>query len=106
MSSLKSNSSSIKKKTIKKSESSHPIIPITSGEHIKEEEDNNAVKTQASGENTSKSANHIAVDVKSSYNIGKELGSGRFGVVRLVQKKSYERKRFALKSIPRTLMHN
>ena len=35
------------------------------------------------------------------YNIGKEIGYGKYGVVRLVAKKSYEKKRFALKSIPR-----
>ena len=34
------------------------------------------------------------------YNIGKEIGSGKYGVVRLVARKSYEKKRFALKSIP------
>lgn len=43
-------------------------------------------------------------DVSQSYNIGKELGYGKYGVVRLVSKKSFERKRFALKSISRTLM--
>jgi calcium-dependent protein kinase len=40
-------------------------------------------------------------DVSMVYNIGKELGYGKYGVVKLVSKKSYERKRFALKSIPR-----
>jgi hypothetical protein len=33
--------------------------------------------------------------------LGKEIGSGRYGIVRLVAKKSFEKKRFALKSIPR-----
>ena len=40
-------------------------------------------------------------DVSDLYHIGKELGSGRYGIVRLVAKKSYDKKRFALKSIPR-----
>ena len=44
-------------------------------------------------------------DVSKFYNIGKEIGCGKFGVVRLVSKKSYERKRFALKSIPRDHVH-
>lgn len=35
------------------------------------------------------------------YNIGKEIGSGRYGIVRLIEKKSYNRKRFAMKSIHR-----
>jgi len=40
-------------------------------------------------------------DVSKVYNIGKEIGYGKYGVVRLVSKKSYDKKRFALKSIPR-----
>ena len=44
-------------------------------------------------------------DVASVYNIGKEIGHGKYGVVRLVAKKSYDRKRFALKSIPREKMN-
>ena len=43
-------------------------------------------------------------DVTKSYNIGKEIGYGKYGVVRLVSKKSIEKKRFALKTISRTLM--
>ena len=43
-------------------------------------------------------------DVSGVYNIGKEIGYGKYGVVRLVAKKSYDRKRFALKSIPRERM--
>lgn len=43
-------------------------------------------------------------DVSKSYNIGKDLGYGKYGIVRLVSKKSYEKKRFALKTISRTLM--
>ena len=43
-------------------------------------------------------------DVSKSYNLGKELGYGKYGIVRLVSKKSYENKRFALKTISRTLM--
>lgn len=39
-----------------------------------------------------------------SYNIGRELGTGKYGTVRLASKKSYEHKRFALKTISRTLM--
>ncbi len=39
-------------------------------------------------------------DVSKVYNIGKEIGIGKYGIVRLVARKSYERKRFALKSIP------
>ena len=39
------------------------------------------------------------------YNVGKEIGSGKYGVVRLVAKKSYDKKRFALKSIPRERMN-
>ncbi len=35
------------------------------------------------------------------YDIGKELGSGRFGVVNLIAKKSYAKKRFACKKIDR-----
>jgi calcium-dependent protein kinase len=44
-------------------------------------------------------------DVSKYYNIGKEIGCGKYGFVRLVSKKSYERKRFALKSIPRDHMY-
>jgi calcium-dependent protein kinase len=33
------------------------------------------------------------------YKIGKEIGQGKYGKVRLVAKKSYEKKRFALKSL-------
>ncbi|TNV85162.1 hypothetical protein FGO68_gene11276 [Halteria grandinella] len=43
-------------------------------------------------------------DVRMSYNIGRELGTGKYGTVRLASKKSYEHKRFALKTISRTLM--
>ncbi len=43
----------------------------------------------------------IHEDVSKVYNIGKEIGYGKYGIVRLVSKKSYEKKRFALKSIPR-----
>jgi calcium-dependent protein kinase len=47
--------------------------------------------------------NHKIVydDIRKYYNIGKKIGYGKYGVVRLVSKKSYEEKRFALKSIPR-----
>lgn len=41
-------------------------------------------------------------DIGKYYNIGKEIGYGKYGVVRLVAKKSYEKKRFALKSVPRS----
>ncbi len=40
-------------------------------------------------------------DIRKIYHIGKELGSGKYGIVRLAAKKSFEKKRFALKSIPR-----
>ena len=43
-------------------------------------------------------------DIEGAYNIGKELGYGRYGVVRLVQKRSYEHKRFALKSINKKVL--
>jgi hypothetical protein len=43
-------------------------------------------------------------DIETAYIIGKELGYGRYGVVRLVQKRSYEHKRFALKSINRKVL--
>jgi hypothetical protein len=43
----------------------------------------------------------VLEDISKYYNIGKEIGYGKYGVVRLVSRKSYERKRFALKSIPR-----
>lgn len=46
----------------------------------------------------------IHEDVSLVYNIGKEIGYGKYGTVRLVARKSYERKRFALKSIPRERM--
>ena len=45
-------------------------------------------------------------DVSSVYNIGKEIGFGKYGVVKLVAKKSMDRKRFALKSIPRERMNS
>lgn len=35
------------------------------------------------------------------YNVGKEIGSGRYGIVNLCAKKSYEKKRFASKKIDR-----
>lgn len=47
---------------------------------------------------------NMVEDVSASYNIGKEIGYGRYGTVRLVSKKSYENKRFALKTISRTFM--
>jgi calcium-dependent protein kinase len=40
-------------------------------------------------------------DISNVYKMGKEIGSGRYGIVRLVAKKSYESKRFAVKSISR-----
>jgi len=39
------------------------------------------------------------------YNVGKVIGSGKYGEVRLCSRKSFERKRFALKSIPRSKMN-
>jgi len=41
------------------------------------------------------------IDVSQAYIIGRELGFGRYGVVRIAQKRSYEHKRFAVKSITR-----
>ena len=35
------------------------------------------------------------------YNIGKEIGSGRYGIVNLCAKKSYAKKRYASKKIDR-----
>lgn len=40
-------------------------------------------------------------DITEIYKIGKELGSGRYGVVNLIAKKSFKRKRFACKKIDR-----
>mmetsp|Transcript_10379 Transcript_10379/g.10395 ORF Transcript_10379/g.10395 Transcript_10379/m.10395 type:complete len:139 (+) Transcript_10379:197-613(+) len=40
-------------------------------------------------------------DISKIYHIGKEIGQGRYGIVRLIAKKSFENKRFALKSILR-----
>lgn len=45
-------------------------------------------------------------DVSKYYNIGKEIGHGKYGVVRIVAKKSYDKKRFALKSIPKEHFHS
>jgi calcium-dependent protein kinase len=44
-------------------------------------------------------------DIALTYNIGKELGYGKYGTVRLAVKKTFERKRFALKTISRTFAH-
>ncbi len=55
--------------------------------------------------NQEKNQRFVYEDVSKYYNIGKEIGCGKYGVVRLVSKKSYERKRFALKSIPRDHMY-
>lgn len=44
-------------------------------------------------------------DITKVYNIGKEIGQGKYGIVRIVAKKSYDKKRFALKSIPRERMN-
>ena len=40
-------------------------------------------------------------DINSVYKLGKEIGCGRYGIVRMVAKRSYEKKRFAVKSIAR-----
>jgi len=40
-------------------------------------------------------------EISNFYNIGKVIGSGKYGEVRLCSRKSFERKRFALKSISR-----
>jgi len=41
-------------------------------------------------------------DINSIYKIGREIGSGKYGIVRMAAKRSYEKKRFAIKSIPRS----
>eukprot|EP00347_Sterkiella_histriomuscorum_P023654 403333852 len=40
-------------------------------------------------------------DIRRIYNVGKEIGHGRYGTVRLAQKNSHPKKRFAVKSISR-----
>lgn len=47
----------------------------------------------------------VCDDISKYYNIGKEIGHGKYGIVRLVAKKSFDKKRFALKTIPRDQMH-
>jgi serine/threonine protein kinase len=43
----------------------------------------------------------IHEDISKTYRIGKELGSGHYGSVRVLAKRSFLKKRFALKSIHR-----
>lgn len=43
----------------------------------------------------------VKEDISNYYNIGKVIGAGKYGEVRLCSRKSFERKRFALKSISR-----
>jgi serine/threonine protein kinase len=43
----------------------------------------------------------IFEDISNIYNLGKEIGAGRYGIVRVIAKKSYTKKRFALKTISR-----
>lgn len=43
----------------------------------------------------------VKEDISNYYNIGKVIGTGKYGEVRLCSRKSFERKRFALKSISR-----
>lgn len=40
-------------------------------------------------------------NIRKIYDIGKEIGSGRYGIVRLAKKHSHPKKRFAVKSIGR-----
>eukprot|EP00347_Sterkiella_histriomuscorum_P013565 403364229 len=40
-------------------------------------------------------------DIEQIYDIGKNLGSGRFGVVNMIEKKSYPKKKFACKKVDR-----
>jgi len=40
-------------------------------------------------------------DLTKIYKVGKEIGHGRYGIVRLACKRSFERKRLAIKSIPK-----
>lgn len=44
-------------------------------------------------------------NISNFYRIGKVIGSGKYGEVRLCEKKSYQKKRFALKSIARNRIH-
>jgi len=37
--------------------------------------------------------------VSEHYHVGKKLGEGKYGVVRLVEKKNYDRIRFAMKEM-------
>jgi len=39
-------------------------------------------------------------DVKQLYRVGKEIGAGKYGIVRIVEKANYSKMRFAMKSIP------
>ena len=48
---------------------------------------------------------YVHDDVAKYYNIGKEIGHGKYGIVRLVARKSFDKKRFALKTIPREKMN-
>mmetsp|Transcript_5108 Transcript_5108/g.4670 ORF Transcript_5108/g.4670 Transcript_5108/m.4670 type:complete len:136 (-) Transcript_5108:1275-1682(-) len=43
-------------------------------------------------------------DINSIYRIGKEIGVGRFGIVRLAARVSHPSKRFAIKCIPRDII--
>ena len=43
----------------------------------------------------------IKENINDLYKLGDELGSGSYGIVRIVHKRSYKQKKFALKSIHR-----
>ena len=39
-------------------------------------------------------------EVSQTYNIGDNFGSGKYGIIKLVEKKNYNKIRFAMKTIP------
>jgi calcium-dependent protein kinase len=48
----------------------------------------------------------IYEDIKKTYKIKKELGTGNYGSVRIIAKRSFMKKRFAMKSIHRDRITN
>ena len=58
-------------------------------------------KSQTLKPNLDFSKKFMKEEISNFYNIGKVIGSGKYGEVRLCSRKSFERKRFALKSISR-----
>ena len=91
--------------TIQKMSNTPPCKDTTTNLNIdKREEVQSDCSRSPMGEVGRATFNGVMEDVSESYNIGKELGYGKYGIVRLVSKKSYDKKRFALKTISRTLM--